>query len=125
MIYSALPIHLRKRLSLGVRDRYHRHVRELREELFQIWNVQAPVKRRDAGGLVTAKDGEVRVTRMKVDDVKRIGFLQYLRKLKSLVRLRINDARIETKSALGASDYPTVRLGITTREQCYGVTASD
>jgi len=41
---------------------------------------------------------------MKVDDVKRIGFLQYLRKLKSLVRLRINDARIETKSALGASD---------------------
>src|SRR5690349_7750220 len=125
MVDSALPIHLRKRLSLRIRDRDDGYVSKLREELIQIWNIEPPMERRDARRLVSTKEWKVRVASMKVDDIEVIGGLYYLRKLKNLVCLRINDCRIETKRALGASDKPTFCLGVTTREQRDLVTAPD
>ena len=125
MIDSGLPIHLRKRLSLRIRDRDDGYVSKLREELIQIWNVEPPMERRDAGRLVSTKEWKVRVASMKMDDIEVVRVLQYLRKLKNLVCLRINDCRIKTKRALGASDEPTFCPGVTTREQRYLVTAPD
>jgi len=83
------------------------------------------VERSDAGRPVSTEERKMRVAGMKVDDIERLGFLQYLRKLKRVMRLRLNDFRIETKGAVGASDQATFRLRVTTCEQGYLVAASD
>ena len=75
MVDSALPIHLRKRLSLRIRDRDDGYVSKLREKPIQIWNIEPPMERRDTRRLVSTKEWKVRVASMKVDDIEVVGGL--------------------------------------------------
>ena len=101
----------------------------------RLWRMVAEIAERTGGKAgKPAEIGEAALALRKAShraldavgaDIERLGFLQYLRKLKRFVCLRINDARIETKGTLRASDKATFRLRVTTREQGYLMAASD
>src|SRR4026209_1732332 len=79
MMNCALPIQPRERNALRARDGNNGHVPELSVERYQIREVQPAVQSSEMKSILSSEERKMQIVRMKMDEVKSIGTVQYLR----------------------------------------------
>src|SRR5690606_25243920 len=77
VIDRALPVQMRQRPALRVRDRRNRHPGKLVIELFELRNIEPPVKRRQIRLAVASRQRKMKVVDMEVHDVEFVHSCEY------------------------------------------------
>ena len=95
VIDGRLPVHVRQRLSLIVRNRNHRHLAEFLVQRHEVGQVETTVERGDMRMATAARQREVQVINVVMNDVELVGAARYLLEQQDMMRQLIDASLIE------------------------------
>jgi hypothetical protein len=117
VVHGADPVRLRQRRALAVRDRDERHIAELVVERRELRQVETAVHRRHGLARERAKQREVHVLEVEVQDVELVRATAHLLEHQRDRGERVADRGIEAQRAPRARDEIRRGLRLAAREE--------
>src|SRR5205823_13626360 len=90
-----LPVHVRQRLSLVGRNGNNRQLAELFVNRHEVWQVETTMERGDMRMATAARQREVQVINVVMNDVELVGAARHLLEQQDMMRQLIDASLIE------------------------------